>query len=540
MVKLIESLSAGVPRPLVEIAKLGRTLSERAADVLAYFDRPGTSNGPTEAINGRLEHLRGSALGFRNLTNCGCTAPLRSISVVRSTHGEERPIADVVGRLDGDVARRLLVSAAESHENVLRAVRLAAADDGERLGVLRGEVDRGLRTRRHLDYWGSTAWAQEAAPVVDALADAVAAGPTSELVLLLERAAGHLMRVIMRADDSNGLIGDLARRVLDLHRIACTAGVAEPVALARWMVRFTFDDQDFFVIDPVAYVDALGEKGLVAYRKDVAKRSAASDVTPLRRDLWGPFPSFAARYAAERLAVIVGDVDRLVELLGGDLTSPHQFTKVAEAMVELGRRDDALAWARRGLVETSGWQLATLYDLAAGLLADRQDDNAVLALRREQHQRMPSSSTYSLLQAAATAHGAWTDERDDARAVLAARDPGGLVDALLADGDVGEAWTVATTGEWEPDDRQWKRLAEAREPVDPAGAFGVYLRLTDTALVDANKRAYRDAIRLLKAADRAATAAGLEGDFGAKLTSLREQHCRRPTFISLLDKTGLR
>jgi Transposase len=37
--------------------------------VLAYFDRPGTSNGPTEAINGRLEHLRGSALGFRNLTN---------------------------------------------------------------------------------------------------------------------------------------------------------------------------------------------------------------------------------------------------------------------------------------------------------------------------------------------------------------------------------------------------------------------------------------------------------------------------------------
>ncbi len=31
--------------------------------------RAGTSNGPTEAINGRLEHLRGSALGFRNLTN---------------------------------------------------------------------------------------------------------------------------------------------------------------------------------------------------------------------------------------------------------------------------------------------------------------------------------------------------------------------------------------------------------------------------------------------------------------------------------------
>ena len=69
MVKLIDTVSNGVPKALTEITTLGRTLKKRADDVLAYFDRPGTSNGPTEAINGRLEHLRGSALGFRNLTN---------------------------------------------------------------------------------------------------------------------------------------------------------------------------------------------------------------------------------------------------------------------------------------------------------------------------------------------------------------------------------------------------------------------------------------------------------------------------------------
>jgi transposase len=69
MEQLIASLAVGVPAALDELVTLGRTLKKRAADVLAYFDRPGTSNGPTEAINGRLEHLRGSALGFRNLTN---------------------------------------------------------------------------------------------------------------------------------------------------------------------------------------------------------------------------------------------------------------------------------------------------------------------------------------------------------------------------------------------------------------------------------------------------------------------------------------
>ncbi len=66
---LITAICTGVPRALSELITLGRTLKKRAGDVLAYFDRPGTSNGPTEAINGRLEHLRGSALGFRNLTN---------------------------------------------------------------------------------------------------------------------------------------------------------------------------------------------------------------------------------------------------------------------------------------------------------------------------------------------------------------------------------------------------------------------------------------------------------------------------------------
>lgn len=69
MEKLITDLSTGVPKVLTELTTLGRTLKKRAADVLAYFERPGTSNGPTEALNGRLEYLRGSALGFPNLTN---------------------------------------------------------------------------------------------------------------------------------------------------------------------------------------------------------------------------------------------------------------------------------------------------------------------------------------------------------------------------------------------------------------------------------------------------------------------------------------
>ena len=66
MERIINTLRMGVPKGLEELAQLGRTLWRRREDVLAYFDI-GASNGPVEAINGRLEDLRGIALGFRNL-----------------------------------------------------------------------------------------------------------------------------------------------------------------------------------------------------------------------------------------------------------------------------------------------------------------------------------------------------------------------------------------------------------------------------------------------------------------------------------------
>ena len=66
---LIHDLGKVLPQELIEVRSLATTLKKRASDILAYFDYVGSSNGPTEAINGRLEHLRGSALGFRNLAN---------------------------------------------------------------------------------------------------------------------------------------------------------------------------------------------------------------------------------------------------------------------------------------------------------------------------------------------------------------------------------------------------------------------------------------------------------------------------------------
>lgn len=52
MTAVIDAASTGVT---AELRRLGRTLMRRAAaDMPAYSDRPGTSNGPIEAVNGRF------------------------------------------------------------------------------------------------------------------------------------------------------------------------------------------------------------------------------------------------------------------------------------------------------------------------------------------------------------------------------------------------------------------------------------------------------------------------------------------------------
>ena len=68
MNKVLHTLRSRVPAGLEELAQLGRSLWRKRRDILTFFD-VGASNGPVEAVNGRLEHLRGIALGFRNLGN---------------------------------------------------------------------------------------------------------------------------------------------------------------------------------------------------------------------------------------------------------------------------------------------------------------------------------------------------------------------------------------------------------------------------------------------------------------------------------------
>ncbi len=353
----------------------------------------------------------------------------------RSTVSDsEDPIEQLIAGLTVEELREVVSAAVDRHGDVERQVRLIASRGAGDLAQLRAEVDRGLRTRRFLGFGESAGWACAARPIVAELEKSADESPSMALVELLQRAVGHVVKVILHADDSDGLIGELARELL-------------------------------------------------------------------------------ARY---------------------------EFIRVAEAMRELGLHNDALAWAKRGIAHTSGWQVAQLYDLACDVHDAREEPLEVLALRRAQHERMPSSSTHRALRTAADAHGAWQLEQDAAGAALQWADPRGLVDALLGDDELGLAWSAATAA---PRDALgsdlWLRLAERSERERPADARAVYQRVAGEVLERADRRAYRSAARILQRAQATARAAGELDTFEEYLARRREQHRRRPTLIEILDNAKL-
>jgi hypothetical protein len=432
---------------------------------------------------------------------------------------------EAIAALDREQLAEVVLSAADRHEDVERMVRLAVARASGDLSAVRDAIDRGLRTRRFLDYRESLGWAQHARPVVDELSNLAAASPSRELVELLERAVGHVIKVILRADDSAGAIGDLAYELLDAHARACDAGVADPTRLARWMIRFRFKDQDFFDPDPVRYAAALGERGLAAYRK------AIEEVTQ---------DTFAAKRARQRLAVLDRDVAAIAQTCGGSLTTPWQFLQVAEAMAEIDRPDLVLEWTERGIAETDGHPIGSLYDLACETYAQLGRPQDVLRLRRAHHERSPTTSTYGALKTAALAVGTWERERDAARAALRDRDTRSYIAALHGDGDDELAWRTAQTASPEEVDTELRlALAQRRQGTHPEDALGVYLAVADEILLTTDRRAYGHAIRVLKRARSAAAAAERMDAFTAHIAALRDRHRRRPTFIAMLDKARL-
>lgn len=373
---------------------------------------------------------------------------------------------------------------------------------------------------------------------VDLLESAADADPRTTFAVT-QRAIGSALKVIMRADDSSGIIGDACRRLLGLHARLAEAARPAPAKLVNWMIDCQFASTcDFFEIDPVAYASALGTTGVAAYRARLDEIAAGLGPEPDRGQRWSTPHSherFVLEWNAQRLAVLDRDVDAVIRTHARDRKVAAWVEDTARALAEIGEVDLAIDWARQASEFDAGHQALTASDYWCELLAEHRPDEIVPA-RLTVFRRWPNATTAARLRAAVGT--GWPQYEDEVLEQLSADPRQAVLFVLHTLKDVRRAWKLALS--LGPDDDQlWSDLAAAYEKVDPVAVLPVHLRLIAVDLEHADAQRYRSAARRLTRLRALLAGTPRASEVDDLVAELREEHRRRPRLQQEFTRAGL-
>ncbi|MFT4124887.1 MAG: hypothetical protein QM662_01500 [Gordonia sp. (in: high G+C Gram-positive bacteria)] len=425
----------------------------------------------------------------------------------------------------------------------LRASATAATGAQPNLGAFRTALATAFETGGYIDYRDAHDYATRIGSVLDELQLLLDDGHPEHVMALSEYAVDLAETAVGHIDDSDGWMTQVAEQLQDLHLAACTEARPEQRALAARLYQreLAGGDLEVFYGAVETYAEVLGDAGLAEYR-----RLAQAD--------WDALPSLGPgdsehswsshRFSLTRimlsLAKLSGDVDAVVEVLARDLSSAYDFVQIAETLHGAARYDEALDWALRGL-SCHGYRDHGLAEfVAAAYHRDGRSEEAADVMRHA-YEESPSVQSYRRLAAHAKRAGRWPAYRDDALAYLrqhTMRDPDHslLVAVLLADGDVDQAWSAATTGGCLRE--QWLELARLRENDHPDDAIPLWRAEVTRAIAAMNNSSYADAVALIERIGRLMTAAGREDEFSPYVAALATEHRRKRNLMRLFAQRG--
>jgi hypothetical protein len=382
---------------------------------------------------------------------------------------------------------------------------------------------------------------------VELLRDAAESADSTVLLAVVEKAVASAVRVVLRADDSSGIIGDAIRDLLKLHNQVASKARPSASKLVAWMIKFQFDGaQDFFTVDVADYAPVLGPDGLALYRSKLSEFAAGLGPQPAEilsltdPEVWREAAQdrharFLLEYNARRLAVVDRDVEAIIATHTRDRKVAAWLHETAQALAEIGEVDLAIDWARQGADFDRGHQSLDAAGYWCELLAQHRPA-AELAARLEVFRRWPSASTAERLRRAA-GH-AWPIHRDEVLDTLARAPRDAVIFAQHHLDDTELAWTLAHNLAL-TDTRTWSDLVDAYERVDPLGVLPVLRDLALADLRDADARGYQQAARRLRRMRRLAAGTDRTREVDELIAALREEHRRRPRLQREFDQAGL-
>ena len=408
-----------------------------------------------------------------------------------------------------------------------------------------------VRTRANVAQWRTADdYGMHLHEAVDILERAAAADP-AEALTVTQKAIASACKVIMRADDSSGIIGDAIRRMLALHPELAALAPPPRRTLLDWMTRFQFDNEcDYFEIDPAAYAPALGQEGMEAYRVKLGEIRATLPPAPTEdeeralyradrpaweRTITHRHTRFVLDWNDRRLAVADRDVDAVIATHSRERKVAAWLHETAEALAEIGAFDLAIDWARQATHFDLGHQAAKASGYWCELLAEHRPDEE-LAARLEVFRRWPTASNAATLRTRAGA--SWPHHEDEVMATLEKRPREAVSFALHGLKDLTLAWSLAHTHSLD-DFGLWQELADRYEKVEPLAVLPINTELVLAELEHADANRYRSAARRLAKMRRLASGTSAAEGVDRLIAELRETHRRRPRLQQEFDRARL-
>lgn len=409
-----------------------------------------------------------------------------------------------------------------------------------------------VRTRTDLHRWrAANDYGSQLHEAVTLLQDAAENQPPAEVLTVTQKAIASACKVIMRADDSSGIIGDAIRQLLELHAQLARTAPPPDRKLVDWMIRFQFDNEcDFFTIDPVAYAPALGERGMTTYRMKLDEIAAGlspklsdehrHNLWSTDRDAWHQVleqdhTRFVLEWNARRLAVWDRDVDAIIATHSRDRKVAAWLQDTAKALAEIGEFDLAIDWAKQATYFDLGHQAAKASEYWCALLAEHRPDEELPA-RLEVFRRWPTSSNASALNK--RGGSSWPTYAEEVTATLERRPREAVSFALYGLDDLTLAWNLAHSLTLD-DSMLWQELAKRYEKVEPLAVLPIYTQLVLADLENAGAGSYRSAARRLARMRTLASGSPQAAEVDELIADLRETHRRRPRLQLEFDKAGL-
>jgi uncharacterized Zn finger protein len=419
----------------------------------------------------------------------------------------------------------------------------AAAEHGD-AATIRRAVRELIQVTGYLEYDQAWDYAHRVGKAADAIGSLIEAGGAAQAIGITREAIALLTEAYESVDDSSGMIGDCAHQLLDMHLSACQGAPPDPISLASYLTGLVLNDGYGLAPDLAGYTDLLGDTGTAWMRQRIT-------------EAFGQHPhDYRARTLMEAIVKAEGNVDALISIYASDLDDRGTgHLRIIRELDEAGRHDEALSWAERGLREAGRPDNQLVDYLADRYAADDRGDK-VLALRRSRFEAERILANYQSLRRAATESGTWSADRAKALAQLredaSSAPPQGyfswawagpvLVDALIDDGDLDQAWTAVTTGAAKSTvtHAQRLRLADELAPTRPADALPVYLAAIEPLRSQTGDKTYQQMARLLVSARGCHETLGTTAAFRRYLTLLRMDQKRKRNLTKILDANGLR